>query len=372
VSCTSDLTLSGVQKVSQKGMCVDDTSLFECPEKLLRNWPHTQEAVKYVRLFKAFRPDDDEATTSRARERFVEFAKSNNVKVLVGSQITCSTQDDEADWKQVQLLLKALGKDHVLGLAVGNELDQLRNVGATAECLDNIWGSYLMKSTQSRIQWARDTLGDPALPVTSVFTGAIVWNGELFDDTEFVKVHTYFKNVLDSGERNYVFTFNFYPIFDGTNQPEPDGTCDKAMHASSCYDSTDCLAQKNLLPARQKLDRFVQLDPSWGIQSARFWIGELGWSSPQPTTYDGPMTTCSDFFSTQMLYSYYQKFMQWDLSIIGEQAFPEYVFYFTMRDASNYGHQEHFGLVQSCSSDACKLSSADVPSSQLANASIAV
>lgn len=208
-------------------------------------------------------------------------------------------------------------------------------------------------------------LGNPDLPVTSVFTGAIVWQGSLFDDTEFVKANSYFREILDSGERNYVFTFNFYPIFDPSNVPDADGGCDSAMQQSSCYDDPACLSQKNLIEARQKLDTFVQSDPSWNMYSARFWIGELGWSSPKPDTVPDthPMATCEDFFSKKMLYQNYNNFLQWDLSVLSGAGSPEYVFYFTMRDATNYGKTEHFGLMESCASNSCKLSEADVPSS---------
>merc|ERR1711865_279529 len=58
------------------GMCIDDESLFGCPEKLLQNWPHTEEPVQYVRLFKAFRPEDSEEVTTRTRESFVQYVKA--------------------------------------------------------------------------------------------------------------------------------------------------------------------------------------------------------------------------------------------------------------------------------------------------------
>jgi len=59
-----------------------------------------------------------------------------------------------------------------------------------------------------------------------------------------------------------------------------------------------------------------------------------------------------------MLYSNYKNFLEWDLDLHSSDPVhpPDIVFYFTMRDASNFGNPEHFGLVESCTSTSCKLS----------------
>jgi len=363
-TCESEVQITGVQQMSNKGLCIDDTSLFSCSDKLVQNWPHTDLPVSYVRLFKAFRPEDSEAVTTRARENFVHYVKTNNIKVLVGSQITCSEDDDDKDWGYVKLMLEALGKDHVLALAVGNELDLLHTqseADCPPGCLDKIWGGHLHNQTISRIQWARDTLGNPDLPVTSVFTGGILWDftsPTIFPDSDKVGLTKYLTQLFDSGEKNFVFVLNIYPIFDPTLKTDEgdDSQCEKAIRQTSCYDDFDCSTPINLQTARTKVNQFLAGNPAWGMQNAPLWIGEMGWSSPKMPTYDGAMGSCPAFWSKSMMHKYYKNFLQWDLTISPyNEDPPEMVFYFTMRDSTNFGNEEHFGLVESCESTSCKI-----------------
>merc|ERR1711865_158484 len=390
------------------GMCIDDESLFGCPEKLLQNWPHTEEPVQYVRLFKAFRPEDSEEVTTRTRESFVQYVKANKIKVLVGSQITCNEEEDKKDWGYVQLMIKALGKEHVLALAVGNELDQPNYLsGSDAEkkqCAERIWGKdqaagYLFDKTVERIHWARETLGNPDLPVTSVVTGSVVWVntdewnpnpdvGAHFQEEDWnpvkymhgVKFQSYLNQVFSSGEKNFVFVMNFYPIFDPGLFPDGCGTdanppifdpqlpgceltqCKDAMAAANCYDNEwNCKTNVNAIQARKLMNKFFASEAAMGVKDAPLWIGELGWSAPMPDAYPGLMATCEDFFSKNMLYSNYKNFLEWDLDLHSSEPVdpPEMVFYFTMRDSLNFGNQEHFGLVESCTTTSCKLTQDD-------------
>lgn len=393
-SCESDLKITTFQKPSGKGMCIDDESLFGCPEKLLQNWPHTEEPVQYVRLFKAFRPEDSEEVTTRTRESFVQYVKANKIKVLVGSQITCNEEEDKKDWGYVQLMIKALGKEHVLALAVGNELDQAGYLphlkdgsldeAAAKQCAERIWGKdqaagHLFDKTKERIQWARETLGNPVLPVTSVVTASVVWmqtEGTHFQEEDWnpnldgvwshgVKFQSYLNRVFNSGEKNFVFVMNVYPIFDSTLLPDSgsDGTqCKEAMALANCYDEGKCKINVNVFQARTLMNKFFASKAAMGVKHAPLWIGELGWSAPRPDTYgQGVMAKCDDFFSKNMLYSNYKNFLEWDLDLHSSEPVdpPDMVFYFTMRDSSNFGNQEHFGLVESCTTTSCKLTQDD-------------
>ncbi|CAE7755535.1 CARNS1, partial [Symbiodinium pilosum] len=67
-----------------------------------------------------------DGSREEAWEQLLDAVKSNGVKVLVGTQITCDEQDDDRDWRLVKELLQKLGRDHVMGVAVGNELELLQ------------------------------------------------------------------------------------------------------------------------------------------------------------------------------------------------------------------------------------------------------
>eukprot|EP00913_Durusdinium_trenchii_P032787 g30692.t1 len=53
---------------------------------------------------------------------------------------------------------------------------------------------------------------------------------------------------------------------------------------------------------------------------------------------------------------FYQGFLDWDLVLSGVRS-PDHIFYFTLRDALNFGVQEFFGLLSSCESLGCKIAS---------------
>lgn len=301
--------------------------------------------------------------------------------MLVGSQISCSVEEDEKDWGYVQKMIKALGKEHVLALAVGNELDNSNYLhdlddAERKKCYDRIWGGYLLKKTVDRIDWARKTIDNAELRVTTVVTGSVVWtntDGAHFQEDkvelhgQIVKFQSYLTQVFQSGEKHFVFVMNFYPIFDPTLLPDADDDtrCDDAMAQANCYDKEWCKTNINAITARRLMNNFFTSDAVLGLgikeeEAAAWplWIGELGWSAPKPAMFDGPLAQCDDFFSNNMLYSNYKNFLEWDLDLHSSDQVhpPDIVFYFTMRDASNFGQQEHFGLVESCTSTSCKLS----------------
>jgi len=88
-----------------------------------------------------------------------------------------------------------------------------------------------------------------------------------------------------------------------------------------------------------------------------FWVGETGWSSPMASTLNTPVRNCPDFSSIQTFEMNYETFLEWDLTVgkDGSIKGPDHIFYFTMRDSSNFGFEEHFGLVGKCEDTKCKL-----------------
>merc|ERR1719329_902243 len=100
-----------------------------------------------------------------------------------------------------------------------------------------------------------------------------------------------------------------------------------------------------------------------GAREGTLWIGETGWSFPKADTLSTQMQWCDEFSSEEVFQRYYKAFLEWDMEMTGQYVGqgPDYVFWFTMRDSSNFAMQEHFGLIGNgdpmawCSNTTCKL-----------------
>mmetsp|Transcript_12589 Transcript_12589/g.28502 ORF Transcript_12589/g.28502 Transcript_12589/m.28502 type:complete len:424 (-) Transcript_12589:139-1410(-) len=364
-NCKSDLKITGLARMASKGLAID-SSTAGCSDKIPQKWPNTNEPVKALRIFRANEDGWANPEILRFRNTIANYAIRANAKVLVGTQITCDETADDEDWKHVRELLKVLGPKHVMGLAVGNEIDLLwQKAGVDSGCLTRMWGNpwvpgsgYLLKKLQNRIAEARTLLGTQEIYVTSVFTASILWSAGAmpFQDDYHAKINTLIKKLHDGGETRWAYTMNFYPYFDPTLTMDADNVhCTKALEVAKCFNLASCKGTINLLEARKRMKMFTQ---KYGqAATSPFWVGEVGWSAPQASTLHTTMENCVDFSSYQTLYQYYSNFLKWDLSVPGA-APPDMVFYFTARDSSNFGNVEHFGLMESCASSTCKLRSA--------------
>merc|ERR1711966_170625 len=89
-------------------------------------------------------------------------------------------------------------------------------------------------------------------------------------------------------------------------------------------------------------------------ETYKLWMGESGWSYPMSRTTQPKMMACVNWSSWETFTTLYDNWMKWDLSI--EDFEPaDHAFYFTMRDAYNFGVAEHFGLIGRCNETQCKL-----------------
>merc|ERR1719253_522690 len=172
--CTSDVTLPIVHS-TQKGLALDDTTFHWCPDQIPGSWPNTNEPVTSIRIFKAWENDwYGTSNKTKAWENIVSFAKASNAKVLLGTQVSCSEVDDDADWADVMSLVKMLGPDHVMGIAIGNELDLMwQQKEGTPECVQNLWkGGYFQKKFDSRVADldATECFQNGQIPVTTVLS----------------------------------------------------------------------------------------------------------------------------------------------------------------------------------------------------------
>jgi len=132
-SCTSPYTVRFSNDMAGKGLCVDDTTFKDCPEKIPGVWPNTAQRVMSLRLFKPWHPDwGREFMRMRAWRLLAAWVRSNGARVLVGTEVTCDAQRDDDMWLWALELMRLLGRRHVMGVAVGNEMDLFRERGAEA------------------------------------------------------------------------------------------------------------------------------------------------------------------------------------------------------------------------------------------------
>ncbi|OLP93981.1 BTB and MATH domain-containing protein 40 [Symbiodinium microadriaticum] len=340
--------------MGKKGVTIDDTTLQWCAGRIPQIWPNLQDTpVGSLRIFQTWSTQWHSEGRRAAWTDLVDYAKANGIKILVGTPVTCIEADDDTAWSWTKELVSMLGTEHVMGLAVGNELELLYQ-NADSECIQQLWsGGRLWKTFQSRVT-EFDNMGFSSVPVTSVFTASVLTGSAVVPFTEKPSealVNTFLRNAVRKYGKRYAFTFNVYPYFDPNIHLNP-GTVDKCnldLPRVICWDKPTCLGPNIMASARKQMH---YLTNRW---DDLFWIGEIGWSSPKSSNLGTKMADCPQFSSLNTFQTFYNGFLEWDLTLPGGVPAPDHIFYFTLRDSLNFGKQEHFGLLTSCYSLGCKI-----------------
>jgi hypothetical protein len=329
------------------------------------------------------------------------MAQASGAKFLVGVSITCDLSDDEREWAAGREFIRYLGSEHIMGIAIGNELD-LQVGGGT--CKGELWRGRYLETFKKRVQEFDAIPGMAGLPVTAVLS----MNSLIKSTTwPFLKsLHRIY------GDR-YKFSINIYPQFSG------------GLAQAGCGASVDIGTKFNMNhPAgfmpNTVADIYQKLKKN-GLGSMKIWIGELGWAthaycrlcgdacgsrSVQQRFYDNflkwdleasdtpggcgpPRGKCADsvkWVQTDGIYSHPEWFPKLspsssarDIQIhLGNQdsaearggcnlpcdapgasasavgARAEHAFYFTARDSSVFGKREEFGILERCGNPRCK------------------
>jgi hypothetical protein len=151
-----------------------------------------------------------------------------------------------------------------------------------------------------------------------------------------------------------VFTVNIYAFLDSQAQMDPDNVhCEGQLERALCFADQECYMATLVGAVRQRMSL------ARGDDEGLLWIGETGWSSPKPDTLTSPVADCPEWASKQSFQRSYENFAAWDLNIVGGKG-PDHVFYFTIRDSTNFGATESFGLIETCESTACKVAPSSV------------
>lgn len=207
--CESKSTFGSVVNNEQKGIALDDTTFQNCAHQLPRYWPGAKENVLTVRLFKVWgmtAPIKFKGNMMKAWKGLKGFAKNNNAKFLLGVSVTCNKQEDEAEWKAGRDFIRYVGAEHIMGIAVGNEIDL--QVGG-GWCKSNLWnrGEYT-KILHKRVKEFHRV--DPALknlPITAVLSMNSLNKGK--------SVERFLQDAWETYGSQFVFSINIYPQFSG-------------------------------------------------------------------------------------------------------------------------------------------------------------
>jgi len=354
-ACSSGLQFNLASHPAHKGLAVDDTTFSQCSEKLTMLWPNTQEQVKALRIFTPWRDEMGDAIARRRTwDNLEKFVKMNGVQVLVGQDVTCNETSDEEQWLLNLELMRRLGKKHIMGVAIGNEMDIFyQKVPQQPHCIKKLWdGGRYWATFQDRVA-DLDLNGFSGVPVTVVWASSILGTTTTpFISTPQARVNDFVTKAHKRYGKRWVWTATVYPIWDPSVLPPPWSTGKVCNDIIAAVTDMDIYMGSLIYTYRQRIQKITN------DTDDIFWLGETGWSSPAPL---GLPPHCKDFTSMKTFEKFYQNFLEWNMTTVRDAKSnktargPDHAFYFTIRDASNFGFEEHFGLLSSCEATQCKL-----------------
>lgn len=371
--------------MGQKGIVMDDTSYIDCPDQLLGAWPNTREKVTLLRTNAPWRSFWDKSRMNNSMDNLVKYIKANNAKILIGQDATCNETDDDVEWQLNLEFMKRIGVDHILGVAIGNEMDILHQHpdwwrAAFPNCMLELWDQKgYLKVFKRRVAEMDAALGfkngTGTIPVTSVWTAGFAHAGTdlnppFLESPGVALVRSFVKDIYKEYGRRWVWTFNPYPIWSAGLQPDKGNAseCNKAIAATRGPIAHDMIA-------------FVRKAVMWVTNQTDdiLWAGEYGWSSPRSEGMNMGIFKCQNYTSLETFTGYYDHFLKWDLTL-SEATHPEDrklrgpdgIFFFSMRDSANGAAREYFGLVKKCGDTQCKITSDNLKNAKVEASAVVV
>lgn len=341
-SCQSTRQLpNGIAKPEKKGIAVEDVTLQSCTDKIPGVWPHASDRMKSLRLFAAWRPEwGDDSQREQAWDNLVKFVHDNDAKVLMGSEVKCNDGDHQF-WKWGLQLMQRIGREHMMGVSIGNELD---NRGNNGDCWNQgLWTTFF-DTFKSRISEMDAIAGFNDVPVTTVFTMGVFGVSE---------VHNFLQQAHDTWGSRFVWSFNPYPVWSPGIVPcSDDGITPRACGPNECHERTSIgsgigFTKDQMTAARKSVFDLTQSD------SSVVWATEAGWSAPAVSAQQAIAQLCPEWGDKETMWAYYKGLMEWDLTL-NDGKEVDHLFYFAVHDARG----EAFGLISGCGDDNCKVQGA--------------
>lgn len=276
-----------------------------------------------IRLFKAWDAKWGEEGRESAWNGLVAYVVQSNAKVFIGTEITCDEEADDASWEWTKQLLQRLHPEHVMGLAIGNELELLQFKGqdmVPASCLVEIWErAYLWRKFQQFVA-EFDALGFGSVSITSVFTGMGLAGEPFYELPGKARVSSFLGNATGAYGGRFAFTWNWYPYFEPNMRVDAGSEgCEGSLRAAGCWGS-GCVVPAQLRHARAKVEALT------GRRDALMWVGETGWSTPASSSLVTEMRRCAEWSSAETFRRFYKGFLEWDMDIGGGAKPPDHVF----------------------------------------------
>lgn len=334
----------------RKGLCMDDTTFKDCPSKVPAVWPNTDGTqVTSLRLFRPWHPSwGGEYSRQQAWGKLLKWVKRNKAKVLLGTPVSCDIKSDTDMWFWNIELLKVLGKEHIMGVAIGDEMDIFRDARSPDEvsCNDELWNGKYWSTLQARVN-DLDMNGLGSTKVTAVWALSVLGATQTaFKEDSAARVNTLLTHAYKKWGQRWAWTFNVYTIWDRSLWPTSESDCADRSAAAVSIESIKGVVRE--LRSRIKMIT--------GNDDDTLWVGETGWSAPAPKTVRDTLSFCPAFWSLRTFQHAYRNFLAWDLEVGSGMRGPDHAFYFTTRDSTHAtGAPESFGLVQSCSNSSCKI-----------------
>eukprot|EP00929_Paragymnodinium_shiwhaense_P024317 TRINITY_DN14_c0_g1_i1.p1 TRINITY_DN14_c0_g1~~TRINITY_DN14_c0_g1_i1.p1 ORF type:complete len:584 (-),score=119.92 TRINITY_DN14_c0_g1_i1:239-1912(-) len=415
--CQGHKDFGEVVMPENKGLALDDTTFEHCADQIPTHWPNTKQKILSMRLFKPWgmtAPKHFHGDMHKAWKGLKGFAQASGTKFLIGVSVTCEKWNDEKEWQAGRQFIKYVGAEHIMGLAIGNEIDL--QVGAqNGGCVNWLWnqGGYEQVLAQ-RVKEFEEIPGMKGKPISAVLSMQSMRNYPFI-----YKVKKFLTNTWKKWGDRFVMSINVYPQF---NAGLRKGGCHGAATSGTSYETSD---PDNLGFMPNLVKDIRKRMAAVGGQNMKLWVGETGWA-----THAYCVLGCYEACNAKPTQErFYKGFLKWDLmdglggpkrcgkptgkcaeavnfaltdgiyghpewypgltnessaddfqdhmasedragcphSCAWEAAHPdqkpnlpaamqgaEHVFYFTLRDSFVFGKREEFGIVERCGSNRCK------------------
>jgi hypothetical protein len=293
--------------VSKRGINLDSTTVDTSTSNWLDNWPLTTQPIKYVRTY----------SVSKSWVTWLEYLTDKGVYVFIGIN-----PDQDQKNANVTALINLLNKwkksfsnrlSYIIGLSVANEPK-----GSEVKAVINT-------AIELRKQLAANNL-NLEVPITACF----VYDNEWIDfGANKLKHPELYKN--GGGPLDNVICFNIYGnLFGGTNGQSTPDQLTKSLDWLKGY------MIPNQITSIRKAIKGSNMPPD-----SQLWITEVGWTS-EPLLNDAKG---KGWASLENEKRFYNNFLTANTDIGVE--WPEYLFWFTVRDTRTPTKNESFGLLDS-------------------------
>jgi len=336
--------------MGNKGLCIDRVTFQDCPRKIPAAWPNTEhQPVASIRLYQPWHPSwGSNFKRTMAWSSLVSWVKANNVQVLLGTEVTCDSAADDEMWFWTIELMKMLGKEHVMGISIGNEMDAFHSSRSWAEtdCNDDLWNGGYWKTLQRHVM-DMDLNGFVDTKVTAAWSLAMLGSpgspDRPFKEDHLAKASTLVKSAAEKWPGRWVWTFNVISLFDSSLRPTSPEDCAQS--------TAEAVGLGPMRRALREIRRRIKLIT--GRDDDVVWVGEGGWSSHGPDSLKEAVDICPEFASEGALGDAYRSFLEWDLSLGNGMKAADHAFFYSIRDDPKRGGA--FGLIEDCTGDSCKV-----------------